>query len=139
MNRVANAIFIFCAAVFLGCAQEYKSIQPSPIGSPQITEGSSLEHGPNHNLQEVVRTAKLVPPNKIVWFDAFDNVTADVVLTYTKRGVEQDIILRSKLPDPRTIEALGLGENADLVAARARVAREKRWASVEWRGFRAGH
>ncbi|MHB1307913.1 MAG: immunoglobulin domain-containing protein [Limisphaerales bacterium] len=43
----------------------------------------------------------IVPPNQVVWEDAFDEVWADVRYTYTSGALEQDIILREpiRLPD----------------------------------------
>ena len=44
--------------------------------------------------------AWLYPPNQILYPDAFSNVEADVRYTYTKAGLEQDIILREAPPAP---------------------------------------
>lgn len=43
---------------------------------------------------------ELLPPNQIIYRNAFDNVSADVVYTYRKSGLEQDVILRQCPPDP---------------------------------------
>ncbi|MEK7707109.1 MAG: hypothetical protein AAB380_03850, partial [Verrucomicrobiota bacterium] len=42
----------------------------------------------------------VLPPNQVYYQDAFDNVKADVRYTYTKAGLEQDIILRAQPPAP---------------------------------------
>ncbi|MHB9009562.1 MAG: hypothetical protein ACYDC1_21835, partial [Limisphaerales bacterium] len=39
----------------------------------------------------------IVPPNQVVWEDAFDEVWADVRYTYTSGALEQDIILREPI------------------------------------------
>lgn len=44
--------------------------------------------------------AWLYPPNQILYPDAFESVEADVRYTYTKSGLEQDIILREAPPSP---------------------------------------
>lgn len=44
--------------------------------------------------------AKLVPPNQLVYEDAFTDFKADVRYTYTKAGLEQDVILRELPPAP---------------------------------------
>jgi hypothetical protein len=43
-------------------------------------------------------TGEVLPPNQVIYRDAFKGVRADVRYTYTKAGFEQDIILREKLP-----------------------------------------
>lgn len=46
---------------------------------------------------------KVISPNQVLYEDAFTDVKADVRFTYTKAGIEQDIILREQLPDPGLI------------------------------------
>jgi hypothetical protein len=44
------------------------------------------------------RIGKVVPPNQVIYEDAFTGgVKADVRLTYTKAGLEQDVILRKQI------------------------------------------
>jgi hypothetical protein len=43
---------------------------------------------------------EILPPNQVIYRDAFLNVLADVRFTYRKSGFEQDIILRENLPPP---------------------------------------
>lgn len=45
-------------------------------------------------------TAWLLPPNQVLYVNAFQNIEADVRYTYTKAGFEQDIILRACPPSP---------------------------------------
>ncbi|MFN3407796.1 MAG: hypothetical protein ACK45B_02270, partial [Limisphaerales bacterium] len=40
----------------------------------------------------------VLPPNQVIYRDAFKGVRADVRYTYTRAGFEQDVILREKLP-----------------------------------------
>ncbi len=42
----------------------------------------------------------VLPPNQVIYVDAFTDVKADVRYTYTKAGLEQDIILREAPPSP---------------------------------------
>lgn len=44
----------------------------------------------------------VVPPNQIIYRDAFDNIEADVLYTYRISGVEQDVILREQPPEPKS-------------------------------------
>ena len=53
--------------------------------------------------------AWLYPPNQILYPNAFQSVSADVRYTYTKAGLEQDIILRQAPPPP---EGFGLNPDA---------------------------
>jgi hypothetical protein len=52
---------------------------------------------------------ELLPPNRLVYRDAFTGLKADVVYTYRKSGLEQDVILRESPPDP---EEFGLRAEA---------------------------
>jgi hypothetical protein len=46
---------------------------------------------------------RLVSTNQVLYEDAFTELRADIRYTYTKAGVEQDVILREQLPDPALI------------------------------------
>ena len=48
---------------------------------------------------------QLIESNKIVYVDAFTNLHADLLYTYTRAGFEQDILLRQSPPPP---EAFGM-------------------------------
>ncbi len=48
---------------------------------------------------------QLISDNEVVYRDAFEGVHANVKYRYTKSGFEQDVVLKSQLPDP---QALGL-------------------------------
>jgi rhodanese-related sulfurtransferase len=43
---------------------------------------------------------ELLPPNQVIHRDAFEGLHADVVYTFRRTGVEQDVILRESPPDP---------------------------------------
>jgi hypothetical protein len=45
---------------------------------------------------------RIVPPNQVVYEDAFDGVKASVRYTYTKNGFEQDVIIHERPPLPET-------------------------------------
>ncbi|MFO1511498.1 MAG: hypothetical protein U1F83_01060 [Verrucomicrobiota bacterium] len=52
-------------------------------------------------IAEVKSSAgQLLPPNHVIYGDAFDDVRADVEYIYTKAGFEQNIVLRAQLPLP---------------------------------------
>lgn len=44
--------------------------------------------------------ARWLPPNRMLYPDAFDGASADIVYTVSKTGVEQDVILREPPPAP---------------------------------------
>ncbi|MCU0785602.1 MAG: hypothetical protein MUF81_16475, partial [Verrucomicrobia bacterium] len=46
---------------------------------------------------------KVLPPNRVIYEDAFNGIKADVRFTYTRAGVEQDVILRERPPKPETL------------------------------------
>jgi hypothetical protein len=48
---------------------------------------------------------EVIPPNQVIYRDAFDHLQADVLYTYRRTGLEQDVILREQPADP---DALGL-------------------------------
>jgi Concanavalin A-like lectin/glucanases superfamily/Bacterial TSP3 repeat len=50
------------------------------------------------NLKE--NQGELLESNKIIYRNAFDGASADVVYTYTETSLEQDIVLRKQLPSP---------------------------------------
>jgi len=54
----------------------------------------------------------IVAPNQVLYADAFSNVTADVLYTYTKAGLSQDIVLRQSLPTP---DAYGLADDTTIL------------------------
>ena len=43
---------------------------------------------------------ELLEPNQIIYRNAFDGASADVVYTYTENSMEQDIVIRRQLPPP---------------------------------------
>ncbi len=53
--------------------------------------------------------AWVLPPNQVLYVDAFEGISADVRYTYTKAGFEQDVILRSSPPTP---ESYGLNSSS---------------------------
>jgi hypothetical protein len=55
---------------------------------------------------------ELLPPNQVVYPDAFAGLRADLRYTYSKEGFEQDVILREGPPAPSTF---GLGEESTVL------------------------
>jgi hypothetical protein len=43
---------------------------------------------------------ELVSTNQVLYRNAFDDVTADVLYTYTETSLEQDVVIRRRLPSP---------------------------------------
>lgn len=78
-----------------------KMLQSQPIGLSYSDETKSV-------LLAVVTnsTGAILPSgNQVIYSHAFDGVDADLRYTYTKAGLEQDLVLRQQPPDP---SALGL-------------------------------
>src|SRR5579859_7958805 len=43
---------------------------------------------------------ELLPPNQVIYTNAFDGVAVDVLFSYTQNSLEQDLVIRKQLPDP---------------------------------------
>jgi hypothetical protein len=43
---------------------------------------------------------QVVPPNQVIYTNAFDSINADIRYTYKRSGLSQDVILREDLPGP---------------------------------------
>jgi hypothetical protein len=54
----------------------------------------------------------IVEPNQVLYADAFSNVTADILYTYTKAGLSQDIVLRQA---PLAPDTYGLSDDSTLL------------------------
>ena len=59
------------------------------------TTGQSIIIGEVQSCQ-----GRIVPPNKVVYEAATSEVNCTIIYTYTRAGLEQDIIIREALPDP---------------------------------------
>jgi hypothetical protein len=73
---------------------------------------------------------EFLPPNQVIYRDAFEGLHADVVYTYRKSGVEQDVVLRETPADPEDYGLLAEATQLEVMtevfespepAARARV------------------
>ena len=54
----------------------------------------------------------IIPPNQVLYTNAFGNLTADLLYTYTKAGLSQDIVLRQSPPAPDTF---GLSDQSTIL------------------------
>ncbi len=54
----------------------------------------------------------IVPPNQVLYADAFSNLTADIWYTYTKAGLSADVVLRQAPPPP---DAFGLADESSVL------------------------
>jgi hypothetical protein len=63
--------------------------------------GISYDDGEHNILIAELKdcVGEIVPPNQIIYRDAFTDFEADICYTYTKAGVEQDLILREQPPE----------------------------------------
>ena len=50
---------------------------------------------------------QITDASRILFPDAFDDVSADVLYTYTRHSLEQDIIIRKQLPAPAALGMQG--------------------------------
>jgi len=63
------------------------------------TDGTNIE-----TIGQITNSAgELIATNQVIYPDAFDGIKADVVYTYTKGGIEQDIIIRQQMPSPESL------------------------------------
>ncbi len=68
---------------------------------------------------------KIIPPNQVLYSDAFDGVRADVLYIYRRHGFSQNVVLREKVPGPEefgmdpseTVELVVVTEFFDLSVA----------------------
>ncbi len=57
-------------------------------------------------------TGAIVEPNQVLYANAFSNLTADILYTYNKAGLSQDILLRQSPPAP---EMYGLSDESSIL------------------------
>ncbi len=66
--------------------------------------GLVYRHGPSGHQVSIATVrqslGELLPPNQVIYRDAFEGVRADVLYEYKLSGVVQDVILREQLPPP---------------------------------------
>lgn len=71
---------------------------------------------------------EILPPNQVIYRDAFDTVKASVRYTYTRAGMEQDILLEQVPPPPEDFGLISASTRLDVftefVAAPAPVIRQ---------------
>jgi len=72
-----------------------------------VATGSNAVMG---NLQNC--TGAILAPNQVVYANAFSNLTADILYTYTKAGLSQDIVLLQAPPAP---DAYGLSDETTIL------------------------
>ncbi|HTQ52142.1 MAG TPA: hypothetical protein VMJ12_15645 [Candidatus Acidoferrales bacterium] len=76
-----------------------QTLQSQPIGL-------SYFDGTNSVLLAVVTnsTGAILPSgNQVIYTNAFAGLNADIIFSYTKAGMEQDIVLRESPPDPSSL------------------------------------
>jgi len=76
-----------------------QTLQSQPIGL-------SYFDGTNSVLLAVVTNATgqiLSSGNQVIYTNAFDGLNADLLYTYTKAGIEQDVVLNEQTPDPSSL------------------------------------
>jgi len=63
--------------------------------------GISYSDGENQVLIAELQSCEgvVIPPNQVLYKNAFTDFDADILYTYTKAGVEQDLIIRQQPPD----------------------------------------
>ncbi len=57
-------------------------------------------------------TGAIIQPNQVLYAGAFSNLNADLLFTYTKAGLSQDIVLHANLPAP---DAYGLSDASSVL------------------------
>jgi hypothetical protein len=86
---------------------EIKMITPDGLALNSQPAVLSYYDGTNTAIIAVLTNSvgRIVGPNQVIYTNAFSGLTADVLLTYRKSGLEQDIIVRQQPPTP---ESFGL-------------------------------
>ncbi len=81
----------------------------TPTGQPILSRPLGLYYfdGSHVALISQLKSSlgQLIESNKVIYVDAFTNLHADLLYTYTRAGFEQDILLRQSPPPP---EAFGM-------------------------------
>jgi hypothetical protein len=81
-----------------------RTITPEGVELRSLPLGISYFDGVNSVLIAELKNCvgEIIPPNQIIYRNAFTDFEADVCYTYTKSGIEQDLILREQptsMPD----------------------------------------
>ena len=84
---------------------EIKLVQPNGVQLHSCPVGLSYDDGSNTVLIAVLTNSigQLVGPNQVIYTNAFVGLDADLLYTYTKAGLEQDVVLREQPPTPASL------------------------------------
>ncbi|HTR41478.1 MAG TPA: hypothetical protein VMH87_07665 [Pseudomonadales bacterium] len=79
-----------------------KLITPDGLALQSQPLGLCYDDGTNTVLIAAITNSvgQLISPNQIIYPNAFAGIDADLLYTYTKAGLEQDVILEAQPPDP---------------------------------------
>jgi len=84
---------------------EIKLIQPNGVQLHSCPVGLSYDDGSNTMLIAVLTNSigQLVGSNQVIYTNAFAGLDADIIYSYTRSGLEQDIVLREQPPTPASL------------------------------------
>ena len=84
---------------------EIELVQPDGVHLHSCPVGLSYDDGSNTMLIAVLTNSigQLIGSNQVIYTNAFVGLDADLLYTYTKAGLEQDIVLREQPPTPASL------------------------------------
>jgi hypothetical protein len=84
---------------------EIELIQPNGVQLHSCPVGLSYDDGSNTMLIAVLTNSvgQLVGSNQVIYTNAFVGLDADLLYTYTKAGLEQDVVIRAQPPTPASL------------------------------------
>ena len=84
---------------------ELELVQPDGVQLHSCPVGLSYDDGSNTMLIAVLTNSigQLVGSNQVIYTNAFVGLDADLLYTYTKAGLEQDVVLREQPPTPASL------------------------------------
>ena len=90
---------------------EIELVQPNGVRLHSCPVGLSYDDGSNTVLIAVLTNSigQLIGSNQVIYTNAFVGLDADLLYTYTKSGLEQDVVIRTQPPTPAS---LGLNPDA---------------------------
>ncbi|MGA2869947.1 MAG: hypothetical protein ABSF34_12415, partial [Verrucomicrobiota bacterium] len=84
---------------------EIELVQPNGVKLHSCPVGLSYDDGSNTVLIGVLTNSigQLVGSNQVIYTNAFAGLDADILYSYTRSGLEQDIVIRSQPPTPASL------------------------------------
>ena len=84
---------------------ELELVQPDGVQLHSCPVGLSYDDGSNTMLIAVLTNSigQLIGSNQVIYTNAFVGLDADLLYSYTKAGLEQDVVIRTQPPTPASL------------------------------------